>query len=367
MFWKQVKPFFSDKTPSNDKITLSGNEIISSPSNCAEILNNFFCDADRDLDIDRSMHINRIVNADDPVQKYIEMYKNHPSILEIQEEGILRESFSFLPVSETLIHSVISNIDSSKAYQSNNIPSKVLKDNTDIFITVLSSDINNCIFNGIFSSNLKYADITPIFKKLERLLKINYRPVSILPTLSKIYEKVIYQQMYEYFDKLFSKHICGFRKRQSTQHCLLFMLESLKKALDKGLSTGILLTDLSKGFDCIFHDLLIAKLHAYRFSRKPLHLVHDYLSERKQRTKIGTTNSPWREIIYGVPQGSIFGPLLFNTYINNIFLFSKHFNMANYADDCSPYEFSGSIEDIIQKLQNDSQCLMGWYESNYST
>ena len=117
------------------------------------------------------------------------MYKNHPNILKIHEEEILQDSFSFLPISETRIHSLISNIDSSKAYQSNNIPPKVLKDNADIFTTILSSDINNCILNGIFPSNLKYADITPIFKKLERVLKINYRPVSILPTLSKIYEK----------------------------------------------------------------------------------------------------------------------------------------------------------------------------------
>ena len=101
------------------------------------------------------------------------MYKNHPSILKIHEEEILQDSFSFLPISETPI-CLISNIDSSKAYQINNIPPKVLKDNADIFTTILSSDINNCILNVIFSSNLKYADITPIFKKLEQLLKINY-------------------------------------------------------------------------------------------------------------------------------------------------------------------------------------------------
>ena len=143
------------------------------------------------------------------------------------------------------------------------------------------------------------------------------------------------------------------------------MLESLKNALDKGLCTGILLTDLSKAFDCISHDLLIAKLHAYGFSKISLNLISNYLFDRIQRTKIGDKFSTWRKVIYGVPQGSILGPLLFNIYINDLFLFSENFSMANYADDCSPYEFSGSIDEVILKLQNDSLCLLEWYESNY--
>ena len=124
--------------------------------------------------------------------------------------------------------------------------------------------------------------------------------------------------MYEYSDNLFSKHLCGFRKGQGT-HCLLFMLESFTKALAKYPWKVLYLTDFSKAFDCISRDLLVAKLHAYCFSRKSLHLFHDYVSERKQRTKIGTTYSSWREIIYAGPQGSICGSFLFNIYIIHIF------------------------------------------------
>ena len=143
------------------------------------------------------------------------------------------------------------------------------------------------------------------------------------------------------------------------------MLEKLNKALDKGLYTGILLTDLSKAFDSISHDLLIAKLNSYGFSKNSLNLMNDYLSGRKQRTKIGDNFSSYREIVYGVPQGSILGPLLFNIYINDLFLFSKDFNLANYADDCSPFEFSGTTDEVIKKLENDSCILIKWYDSNY--
>ena len=200
-FWKQVKPFFSDKTPINNNITLlEDDEIVTDPSACAEILNNFFVNSIKNLDIERGLHtVNITVITDDPVENAIEEFKRHPNITRINEEGFTQDKFSFQDVTKSDISLVIKNIDSSKSYQKENIPPKLLKENNDICALVIYNDINKNISKGKFPSNLKKADISPIFKKIERLLKVNYRPVSILPTLSKIYENILYPQMYEYF------------------------------------------------------------------------------------------------------------------------------------------------------------------------
>ena len=136
------------------------------------------------------------------------------------------------------------------------------------------------MFSSYFPSNLKNDDITPVFRKKDRENVENYRPVSILPILSKVYERCMYDQMYADLNKILSKWQCGFRQGYSTQHCLLIMTEKWRQCLDKGVISGALLTDLSKTFDCLLHDLLITKLAAYSFDYDSLVFIQGYLSER---------------------------------------------------------------------------------------
>ena len=116
-------------------------------------------------------------------------------------------------------------------------------------------------------------------------------------------------------DSCLSKQQCGFRKGYRAQYCLLVMLEKRKSAIDKGKYLEALLMDLFKTLDCLSHDLLIAKLHVYVFDLPELRLIQSYLSNRKQRTKINVTHSSLEEILFGVPQGSVLGPLLFNIFL----------------------------------------------------
>ena len=188
-----------------------------------------------------------------------------------------------------------------------------------------------------------------------------------MPSLSKIYERCMYIQIYEYLNKILSKWQCSFRQGYSAQHYLLVMVEKWRQCLDNGEVSWALLTDLSKAFDCILHELLIAKLAASVFDYNSLQMLQSYLSNRKQRTKINDAYIKYCEILFGVPQDSILGPLLFNIYICDMFYDINDCDIASYADDNTPYASSSNLDALIDKLEESSNNLFQRFRNNHMT
>ena len=197
---------------------------------------------------------------------------------------------------------------------------------------------------------MKLANVIPIQKTREKISKKDYRPVSLLPIISKLYEKIMYNQINSYVDNFLSSYLFGFRKGHSTEQCLIKMLETWQKVIDETKSAGAILTDLSKALDCLNHDLLIAKLNAYDFDNSSLNFMRRYLMDRKQRTKVGNSYSTWKERKFGVPQGSILGPLLFNIFLNDIFYFVEKSKIANYTDVNTAYSVNDTLEGLLKTL-----------------
>ena len=159
-----------------------------------------------------------------------------------------------------------------------------------------------------------------MFKANDQMKKENYRPINVLSAISKVYERLMFERIIIYSESFLFQYLCGFREGYNTQPALIKFLEKCKSVLDNKEFVGAIFMDLSKAFDCLNHELLIAKLCAHGFSRSALKLIHSYLNERQQRVKVNGSFSTSKMTSLGVPQGSVLGPLLFKIYIYKRFL-----------------------------------------------
>ena len=330
------------------KIILNENEkMISNDLEVSEIFNNFFTNVAADIGKD-----------------YIFDAENHPSLEKIKERNFISDTFTFQPTSQAKISKIIDNFNIKKATGADKISVKLLKFGKQALIQPITNLVNFSISTSSFPDKLKLAQVTPLFKKNDALLKTNYRPVSVLPIPSKIFEKVLFEQLSCYFDEIFNNFLCAFRKGYGCQTTLLRLLEDWRQALDNKEYTAAILMDLSKAFDCLPHEILLSKLTEYGLSEPATDLLQSYLSNRKQQIKIGSIVSSWADICKGVPQGSILGPLLFNVFINDIFYFIQNGTLYNYADDNTLSFHSPNFSQVIQVLQDESNILIEWFRIN---
>ena len=239
------------------------------------------------------------VDTYDPINTIIGKFSKHPSILSIRC-AVNAPCFTFNEVGLAELQAEINKLDATKSSMSDGIPTKLLKNYSYICNRPILNIINYCIRNAIFDDDVKLANITPTHKKDDITDKNNYGPISILPTVSKLFERIIQNQIVFFIENTLNHHLYGYRKGFSTQHAIISLLE---RWIDKKGFGGAVLMDLSKAFDTLTHDLLTAKLHAYDFSYSALSLIKSYLAYRWQRTKINTTFSSWPALLSCVTQG----------------------------------------------------------------
>ena len=291
-----------------------------------------------------------------------EVYLNNPTEAE----------FNFEHIDNVTVLHYINKLKPSHSCGHDNISSNVLKIIAMEVSPCLTLIINQVLSTGQFPKNLKTAKVIPIHKTGEKSLMKNYRPISILPVVSKIIENVMHTQLTDYFtmNKLFTSQQYGYRENRSTELAALELMDRNLDNMNRNLTPVNVYIDLSKAFDCLDHNILLSKLKFYGLNDNAIKLLKNYLSDRNQYVQLGNTKSQLHGISRGIPQGSVMGPLLFNIVINDLNAATKKFDLIMYADDTTlistletfgntnrPTEIENNISDEISKITT-------WLHSN---
>ena len=270
-FWSTVKPFLSSKGfIHNNDITIEiNNKTIKDKSELAQTFNSHYINI---VESTIGKHPTKLetlasrISEKEIVATIIDKFKNHPSIISNKNEFRPTAELNIKAATVDQINKIIRSLDAKKATGLDKIPVKVIKMSAYIIDKYLTNIINNDLLRNSFSNSAKVASVRPIFKKGERTEIRNYRPVSILNCFSKIYERFLHNQIVSFSNEFLLDFISAYRKRFSTHHILTRLVENWKTTLDKNLFTKAVLMYSSKAFDCIPHDLLISKFHAYALS-----------------------------------------------------------------------------------------------------
>ena len=325
---------------------------ITEPKTICEELNKYFCDIPCKLQ--KGLISHAAVGNNQLTSVTFESY-----IAKIPKGN---ENFKFRQLTAS---DVVKSIMKRKTSRSGNVPTKFLKDAVDFVSPILACIFNKSVEKGYFPSILKTAIVSPIYKgEGSRSDPSNYRPISVLPIIARVFERLIHQQLYPYLNKFLWKNQSGFRSHYSTETALLKATNNWLLNIDKGNYNLALFLDLKKAFDTVDHNTLLRKLEYYGIIHKELNWLTSYLSDRLQCCKIDGQISSKLKVRLSIPQGSCLGPLLFLVYINDLPQCLANSEPDIYADDTSLTNNEKDLVALENKVNRDLSNIEKWLYAN---
>lgn len=373
---EEAKTSYYEKTINNNKsnpkqLWRNLNQLSGKSSNTHT---NFICDETDNLITDpletattfNEFFVSVFQNYDASCAQVPNSQDNDQLINYVQAKFPENTEYSIPLITSTFIKDQIKNMDDTKSTGLDDISVKFVKLAADSISPVLSTIFNKSISTGIFPNALKKAKITPIHKKGSKHDKNNYRPISILPILSKIIEKHVCSTLKQFVDtyQVIQHRQSGFRKGHSCQTALTQIIDEWITAIDQGNIVCTVFLDLTKAFDLVNHNILLDKMKKYRCSDNAVTWFTSYLSNRTQQVGVSGKLSEPLEIVSGVPQGSVLGPLLFILYINDLPLCVNACTTDMFADDTTVSTSCSSPESLASKINEDLVNIASWCASN---
>ena len=277
-------------------------------------------------------------------------------------------NFRLFPISEPECLKLISKLKNSGS-NIDHMPARIFKSLSTYVVSPLVKIMNRSFEEGNYPNCLKLGRVITIYKSGSNNDPSNYRPITTLPFMSKLFESFLCNRLSKFFDKfnILTPFQFGFRKGRSTSDAITELTNSIYNSYNKKLTQLSVLVDFKKAFDTISHEILIKKLYCYGIRSYPLNLIKSYLNKREQYVCIGQTESQTKEICAGIPQGACLGPLLFLIYINDLPNVSSEFQSLIFADDTTLSMTNSNYFSLVQKMNLELLKLKVWTTANKLT